>query len=54
MVWAFFGPGAPVELIIDPFSSKRSESIEVMATVYGDIGLLQPAAFCYSNGSTIQ
>ncbi len=54
MVWAYFGTGAPVELLIDPFSSKRTESIEVMATVYGDIGLLQPAAFCYSNGSTIQ
>lgn len=54
MVWAYFGTGAPVELLIDPYSSKRSESIEVMATVYGDIGLLQPAAFCYSSGSTIQ
>jgi len=54
MVWTLFGTGAPVSLLIDPFSSKKSESIEVMATVYGDIGLLQPAAFCYSNGSTIQ
>jgi len=54
MVWAFFGTGAPVSLLIDPYSQKKSESVEVMATVYGDIGLLQPAAFCYSNGSTIQ
>lgn len=54
MVWAFFGSGAPVELLIDPYSSKKSEGIEVLCTVYGDIGLLQPAAFCYSNGSTIQ
>lgn len=54
MVWAFFGTGAPVELLIDPYSSKKSEGIEVLCTVYGDIGLLQPAAWCYSNGSTIQ
>jgi HK97 family phage major capsid protein len=54
MVWCFFGTGAPVELLIDPYSQKKAEGIEVLCTVYGDIGLLQPAAFCYSNGSTIQ
>jgi HK97 family phage major capsid protein len=54
MVWAYFGTGAPVELLIDPYSSKKTEGIEVLCTVYGDIGLLQPAAFCFSSGSTIQ
>ncbi len=54
MVWCFFGSGSPVELLIDPFSSKKNEAIEILAVVYGDVGVLQPAAFCFSSGSTIQ
>jgi HK97 family phage major capsid protein len=53
MVWAFFGTGAPVSLLIDPYTQATSENVRVMVTIYGDTGLLQPSAFCYSNGSTI-
>jgi HK97 family phage major capsid protein len=54
MIWGFWGQGAPVELIFDPYSSKRSEQIEVLCTLYGDVGLRQPAAACFSTDSTLQ
>jgi HK97 family phage major capsid protein len=52
MVWAFWGQGAPVELLVDFYSSKKSEGIEILATAYADIGILQPSAFCASTDSS--
>jgi HK97 family phage major capsid protein len=54
VVWGFWGQGVPMEILVDEFSQKRAEQIEVQCTLYGDCGLLQPAAACYSTDSTLQ
>lgn len=54
VVWGFWGSGVPMEILVDEVSLKRSEQIEVQCSLYGDCGLLQPAAACYSTDSTLQ
>jgi HK97 family phage major capsid protein len=52
MVWGFWGQGSPVELLVDFYSAKKNEGVEILATAYADIGILQPSAFCASIDSS--
>jgi len=54
VVLAIFGDDAPVRLTIDPFSLKKEERIEVVATLLGSIALRNLNALAISSGSTTQ
>jgi HK97 family phage major capsid protein len=54
MVWGFWGNGVPLDVLVDEFSLKKTEQIEVQCSLRASCELLQPAAFCYSADSTVQ
>ena len=49
-----FGKGAPVEILVDPFTRDSKGEIIFSATLYADVCCLQPTAFCKSADSAIQ
>lgn len=53
MFIGLWGPNS-MEVIIDPFSSKRSETIELQCTLYCDVGITQPAVWIRNADSAVQ
>lgn len=54
IIFAVFGEGSPVSLVVDPYSQKRSEKIEIVGHLHGDIAIANVNAVCVSSGSTTQ
>jgi hypothetical protein len=54
VVFAIWGDSLPVSLVVDPYTNKRTEAIEVVSTIRGDVALANPNAACISSGSTTQ
>lgn len=49
--FVFWGP---LQLTVDPFSNKRSEKIEIVATQYCDVVFVYPNAYTINSGSVTQ
>jgi HK97 family phage major capsid protein len=54
MIFASWGEGSPVAVIVDPFTAKKSGKIEILVSLMGDVGVLREEVFCVSTDSAIQ
>jgi HK97 family phage major capsid protein len=54
MVIGIFGEASPVSILVDPYSSKKSEKIEITSSLGADVAVANPNAFVISSGSTTQ
>lgn len=54
LVFAAWGDGVPVGLLVDRYTAKRTATIELLATIYADAVFTKPAVFAINQGSAIQ
>ena len=54
MVIGLWGIGSPMEIVIDEFSSKKSEAVELQCTIYADVGITQQNLWIRSADSAVQ
>jgi hypothetical protein len=54
MLFATWGEGSPVAVIIDPFTAKNEGKIEIIVTLFGDVATLREEVFCINTDSAIQ
>ena len=54
MIFATWGEGSPVAVIVDPFTAAKSGKIEIVASLMADVGVLREETFCICTDSAIQ
>jgi HK97 family phage major capsid protein len=54
MLFATWGEGSPIAIVIDPFTSKKEGNIEILCSLFGDVATLREEVFCINADSAIQ
>ena len=54
MLFATWGEGSPVAVVVDPFTAKKEGKIEILVSLMSDVGVLRENVFCISADSAIQ
>jgi hypothetical protein len=54
MLFATWGEGSPVAVIIDPFTAKKESKIEILVSLLGDVGVLREEVYCISADCAVQ
>jgi HK97 family phage major capsid protein len=54
MLFATWGEGSPIAVIIDPFTAKKESKIEILVSLFGDVSVLREEMFAINTDSAIQ
>jgi HK97 family phage major capsid protein len=54
MLFATWGEGTPVMVIVDPFTGAKEGKVEILVSLFGDVAALREEVFCISADSAIQ
>lgn len=54
VIFPMWGEGAPVQVIVDPHSSKKSGKVELLCALQASVAVRREEVFCISSDSAVQ